>query len=650
MENNNNDFTNTTISSAPVKKSKAPIIAGCAVGGVAVAGIAAACIFKFVPSANNWLALKTQEPEEYFANVEKEYFEENATKVGDSFKKAAAVYESSAVSFDFENFELPETATTIAVGATMDADTLIDAINSVEEGAIDTSSEDATMMMTMLSSFESIELSGDVISNGKGLLQTTAKLGLNDSTVLDADVIIDTKDYSVYVAVPTLSKTYLKYTIPEEDVNELKESLNNEDVQAEYAEILAMQEEMVTALSDNMTAILTTYSNLIIDSVKDVEIDEKGELTIAGNDFKVTEMTATITADDAMGIMKEILEEAKNDENIIEVVEQADVDKEAYAEMIDEALASLEDADAGEGECELVSWATKKGELIGHKLVFESEGEKVEMGYAVIEDKNTYASTWITADDGEITLDLATEGKNNENGTITFKVDVEETDLTVTAQYTDYKVVDEEKGLVNFNAKITTDYSELEDYALTLKSECEDNSCKMTVGFEYKDKEAFSYYVMAKENSKTSVELPKDVIDLSNATTSADIEAAVLSYAKTINIVGLKENLTKAIDNATINALIDTAFESSGLGIYDGNQSEEEAQQLVLLLMNSMVADDSFGEGYYEDDINYDDEYTYDDSEYTYDEDDFSYEYVEPDYDNDYNYDSTISSIDISAE
>jgi hypothetical protein len=41
----------------------------------------------------------------------------------------------------------------------------------------------------MLSSFKSIELSSDVVSNGNGLVQTTAKIGLNNSTVVDADVI-----------------------------------------------------------------------------------------------------------------------------------------------------------------------------------------------------------------------------------------------------------------------------------------------------------------------------------------------------------------------------------------------------------------------------------------------------------------------------
>lgn len=639
MENNNNeinnsidnqetfDATNTTISAAPVKKSKAPIIAGCAIGGVAVAGIAAACVFKFVPSANNWLALKTQEPEEYFANVEKEYFEENASKVGESFKKAATVYESSASSLNFEDFKLPETAATIAVGATMDADAVIDAINSIEEDAIDTEDSDTAVVVSMLSSFKSIEISGDVISNGKGLVQTTAKIGLNNSTVVDADVIIDTQEYSVYIAVPTLSSTYLKYTVPEEVIDQLKESIESEEFKAEYAEIMAMQEDLIKALSDNMTDILTTYSNVVVDGIKDVELDEKGELTVAGNDFNVTEMTATITADDAMGIIKDILEEAKNDDNIIEIAETAEVDKETYKEAIDELLDSLDEAEAGEGECKLVSWATKKGELIGHKVVIENEDQEVEVGYAIIEDKNTYASMWIAADDGEITFDMATEGDNNENGTITFNMDVEDVDISVKAEYTDYKVIDEEKGLVNFNAKITTDFDELKDYALTLKSECEDNSCKITVGFDYKDKEAFTYYVMAKEGGSSKVETPNDVIDLSDVTTAEDAEAALLKYAKTINLVDFKKNITKAIDNATISALIDSAFESADLNIYDGKQSDEDAQKLVDLILSSASSSHEYEDDYdYE--INYDDEY-----DYEYDYEDSYDEYSEDEYD-----------------
>ena len=628
MENNNNemnnfdnqepfDATNTTISTAPVKKSKAPIIAGCAIGGVAVAGIAAACVFKFVPSANNWLALKTQEPEEYFANVEKEYLEENVSKVGDTFKKAATVYESSAASLNFEDFKLPETAATIAVGATMDADAIIDAINSIEEGAIDTEDSEAAVAISMLSSFKSIELSSDVVSNGKGLVQTTAKIGLNNSTVVDADVIIDTQNYSLYIAVPTLSATYLKYTVPSEIIDQLKESLESEEFKAEYAEIMAVQEDLVKSLSENMTEILTKYSNIVVDGIKDVELDEKGELTIAGNDFKVTEMTATITADDALGIVKDILKEAKDDDNIIEIAENADVDKETYQEAIDELLDGLAEAEAGDNECQLVSWATKKGELIGHKIVIESDGQEVEAGYAVVEDKNTYASMWITTEDGDITFDMTTEGDNNESGTITFKIDVEDVDVSVKAEYSDYKVIDEEKGLVNFDAKITTDFDELKDYALTVKSECEDNSCKVTIGFNYKDKEAFTYYVMAKEGGSTKVEVPSDTIDLSNVSTAEDAEAALLKYAKTINLVDFKDNLSKAIDNATIGALIDSTFESAGLSVYNGKQSDEDAQKLVDLILSSAGAGKDYESGYGEDydyDINYDYDYDYEDA------------------------------------
>lgn len=623
-----------SLQATPKKKSKIPVIAGCAVGGIAVAGIAAACVIKFVPSVNNWFNLKTKEPDEYFADAESKYFEDNAKKIGEQFKISSDVYsnilESVSSASDVTELKLPEQACTITVGASMDAEAIIDLANAVSslsgKEVLDTSGESAASAIQLLSAFKSIELSSDIKSNGNGLFSTTAKIGLNETDIVDADVIVDIENLSIYVAVPTISDKYIKYTVTQEQLDSLKSqmesSMKSDDMQ-KMTDAVGQASTMIEKMSENMEDIIKTYSKIIVDGIKDVDIKENEEIEICDEKFNVTEMETKVTSKDVNKIAENILEEAKDDKTIIDIAESAGVNEDEYKKALESAIDSIKDNDSDSDESMTVtSWTDSKGNVLGHKFKIED----TEMGYAAIENNdNSYASIWLTADSSEFTANLTANGKDKEEGkiVINYKSDENDIDTNINIDFSDYKVVNEEKGLVNFNSTITTDFKGLEDFCITFKNDCEDNSQKSTLGLKYKDKECMSLSVGAATSDNCKIDIPSNVLEFTGDETN--MSNISKEYLLSVNLVAIKDNLKKAIDNTLVNQYIDQFAASSGLDTMNGSQTEEQASSFFNSLGGSSSDDDYYG--YITDDYSTDDYSGYDFSDnelddYTYSDDD----------------------------
>lgn len=585
-----------TTATAPTakKKSKAPVVAGCVVGGVAVAGIAAACVINFVPSVNNWFKLKTSKPEEYFAKAEKDYFDNNAKKIDEQLSNASDTYASFLDTFSsaksISDLKMPTFGYNISYGITLDANSLSDITGVVSDVTGSNSlPEGAANVMSVLSSFKSLNLSSDAKSNDNGLVQLKATLGLNDTDIINADIILDTENMGIYVALPSLSETYVKYTLTADQVDTLNKALTQSTSSEEYAQYqkqLKLATKMSENLSKNLGDMLKTYSGIVVDNIKDVKLKQNEKLNVAGEKFSVTEMTSKISNKDATKIVESVLEEAKDDSNIIDIIKDAGVDEKEYKDTIDGMLNSLDsDVTESDKKLTLTAWTDSKGNIIGHSFDFDGSS----IGYASIDgNDNTYSSLWLKVSgdkSSDIVCDMVTNGSDKESGTINFSVKSDELDMSeinVKAEYKDYKVIDEKSGLANFDVTISTDVKELKDFTINIKNDSKSvDEASGKIALLYKDKEALGINVGVNKIDDTNINIPSNVIEFTTSDDANALSSKMMQYLQTVNLVTLRDNVEKAINNSAVNTLIDQYFTTFGLDKFNGSQSVSDVATLL---------------------------------------------------------------------
>lgn len=643
MDNQNNENISTDVNQEPIDmtsasvnpvkapKKKAPIIIGSVLGVAAVGGVAAAAAIHFNPSLKDAIERNTSDPKEYFANKETEYIKENTKALSENMEKASEVYSSfDFKDFDLDNFVIPAGAYDIIGTVSFDMDKISDLVmDNIPE---DTDTTGMTTAMEIAKSFKSFSLGGKFVSNGKGLISTTGKFTLNDNSVIDAQIIFDTESKSVYAALPSISGKFVKYTVPEEIIEQFKSELEKsmQQVQENSEEFTQTRDAMVNACnviadnSDKIAEIVEDYYKIIVDGVKDdIEMDKDASLEIAGSEFSVTEMSTTIDSDDTVGIAKDVLNSAKDDENIKSIVSSLGYENE-FDKAIDDVLDELKDVSSSDFEVEITAWSNKKGEIIGHKF----KSDDVEFGYAVLENKDdTYSSIWlISPEDQKFSFDCVTEGEDSESGTISFKIDTDELYAVIKAEYDNYEVVDAQKGLINFDAKITADFDYeapkavddakdaqdeddeqgvssnkdeditvgleiLKNTAITLSSKCTEDSSELTYGIEYSGDSILNFSIKCEKLSDTTVELPAESDTIVITDNAEDISSAMIEYLTSANIVALKDNIKNAIDNTMISTVIDQYFTKAGLDKFDGTQKAEDVTALITALAGSKNPD-----------------------------------------------------------
>lgn len=620
MENQNNNTehkTSPTVDMTAPAKSKLPVVIGSAAGVVAAAGIATACVFNFVPSARDWLDRKTSDPEEYFSDKEEKYIEDNAQALGDSISENLSQVNDVYDSFDLsklslsniDELEIPAGAYTLTSGVEFDAKAIADFANDFandfsKDNEFDPSDPQIAAALEAVSSIKSFSVGAGMISDGKGLISLNGKLGLNDNSILDTSIILDTNEKSIYVSIPSISSKYIKYTLSQSQIDAINDSLasmtSGSDDYDEFLEYMEMSNEVLELVADNLSTIVTDYYKVIVDGIKDdMSLEEDAPIEIAGSEFKVTEMKTELTQEDAKGIVKDILEQAKDDKNLLSIADTLGA-KSEYEDAIEDLLDEIDDSSADSDEtADFYAWTDKKGNVIGHKLVIGD----IEFGYAAIEsDNDTYASIWTAEDEQKISYDAILNGKSKSNGTMKLVVDINDGYAVIKADYNDYEIVDEKKGLFNVDVKITAEIEPaksddeiatvaeaLKDFAIELKSECTDNSQEITYGLEYKDNSLLKVSVVGETLKDTDVNLPDNdlVIDVTDAGNPQEL---LEEYLESITLMTIKDNLKKAIDNTVISAGIDAIFESLGLNKIDGSQSADDVLEILDAIDHNRVS------------------------------------------------------------
>ncbi len=216
-----------------------------------------------------------------------------------------------------------------------------------------------------------INLGMDVASEGS-MSKLALVLGLAGTDILSADMIMDMDAGQLWMGLPELNKTYLKFDLEDMGID-----------MSDVGEATAMMAELMAAMpsEDVLNRLLTKYVDIILKNLDDVQ-KETITLELDGLKQECTALTVEIGHEDALRIAKAVLTAAREDEDVKAVLEGivkfvaangATVDGdiwEMFQAEIDKLLEDIEEQmeDIQEGVFVLTTYADSKNHIIGRSL------------------------------------------------------------------------------------------------------------------------------------------------------------------------------------------------------------------------------------------------------------------------------------------
>ncbi len=397
-------------------------------GKIALAVIALVLVVGIVLAAFNWNSVvrffnrNFAEPQVYLADVEKDNVSDVAKDVATAYDEALATYSSKGSAVD--------ATVTVQVG-----DQLISLLSTalIQSG-----------MDLDLSWVENIVLEPKV-NTYENTMQVDLGVGLNSTRIATVSMVWDMDSQTIWVGVPELHKTFIEIDATEAMGYEAEE----------MAEAIAMSQQMTAQLmealpsGEQLEELINTYFGIVLDGISDVE---KSTETMEAGDLeqKLTVLTAQLSQKDILKIASNVLEEAKDDSIIEDIMDnlsqQAGTDLyEAFSYSVDDMLEELDYAiDEAEGGKFLTieTYLDNKDDIAGRAFTVHMDGQKVKAHYITVTQGKEFA----------FEAELATvsiTGKGTING------DKRTGSYTLTESGTDYVTVEIEDFLCTDDGQVT---------------------------------------------------------------------------------------------------------------------------------------------------------------------------------------------------
>jgi len=390
---------------AAEKVKKLPKTAIIVVAAIALVLIVVLANFKSVTNSVNKLV---SSPEKYYASVEKNQIKELAGSFADT-------YDNNVLeNLDFNNYSVDYE---IEVELGEDARELIETYLEVD---------DTEAFKKMAASFF-ISLKNNVFSG-----EASATLGKNK--LISANAVVDMDKCEAYAQIPELSDKYI--------------GINFEEYVEDFAEEFALVMEQSDALTDafpkakTVEKLINKYLTIAVNNVGSVK-EDKGTIKVGDIEQKCTTIRIRIKAEDMINIAKAVLEEAKEDKDLHNIIidfvnavaemseDEMEMDGEDVIDMFVEEIESfldeleeLEDEDYdSEEEIVMNLWVDGEGEVIGREVKVNDEtlfsykmaqkGSKFEFKASVY--SNTYEYDYDTYEYEDIEQEITFEGAGKKN-------------------------------------------------------------------------------------------------------------------------------------------------------------------------------------------------------------------------------------------
>ncbi len=413
----------------PAKKRKGAIIGGITAGALVVTvggGVAAYNLSDFV---KNQVKLTINKPEDYYTWVTEKNTSEFASQLVEGYRTYIEEQNKGSASNIVLDFDLSDKAKSLI---SEDAEDFPE-INSVSLG--------------ITSKIKDMTLNTDIYAE------------INDKNIISTEIVADYKTEDLFLRLPGLSEQWI-FTPSVIDETELEEL----DTAVTDIESILSPEELET--------LIIKYANLYNSCISDIELEKKEEIAISDITVNYTVAEITLTEEKADEIAEKFLNEFKNDELIKDIlIERTKVmTEEAFNEEIDSALEDVKETSEAETVV-LKTYIDATGCIRGYSATDSGNAEN-DIRFIIGQQESEIRGEFVISEaesDDDMRMDIAlTEDENKTlDGTITILADGDE----ISAEITDFTVVDEKKGYMTGNVSFTT-----EEDAISLNLTTEDNA------------------------------------------------------------------------------------------------------------------------------------------------------------------------------
>lgn len=293
--------------------------------------------YAFKSNIVNTFVKMTNSPKEYYAYVEKKGIKDSLNKYSQvSSSKNMAVKMNTDVNFDRKS------------------------INSLLQSSMNMNLDSLEQQLGV-----SVESFGLKMLYGKNDNITNETLGLrfNKVDVISMDYFIDSSNGNLLLRIPELSKAYLDLT---DKTNASKVKMPSEAETRKF---------------------LNRYSNLIVDSITKVTLQNNYSYKENSLSQKCTKLTVVLTNEDAIKIINSILDNAKEDDYIINLLPMYHMTKNDYQSMIESAKADIKKDSSKllNKDMTMVVYVDASGKIIGRDL--STKDSKASFGYGLLSKK-----------------------------------------------------------------------------------------------------------------------------------------------------------------------------------------------------------------------------------------------------------------------
>ncbi len=446
QQNTEFQYPEVEIAPQPKKKSFKAIIIAAVLAVVALL----VCVFSFSSKAQNTFMKMTPSDTHY------RYVIKNTAK---SFTNSAAKFYDDAIAYigsAEEKAEIPNTA--------LQGNVYLEVDGQIKE-------------MIETAGVEENKVSVDYKINMHDSIMAF-DLGLNagSQSIITAQLRYDIENMKVSALIPELSEEAIYFDIKD------NEYFDYEEYSAEYEEQTEMIKTLIKSIgenapkSDSFEKLLTKYIKIVLEQITEVERTSE-KLDIKGVAQKTTRFDIEITEELLFNIVKAVLTEAKEDEDIKDIINEyydaimkiaADVEydledsmtaSELYTEFkdaIDDMLDSLSDSEDDVDDDALLSltmWVNSDGQVIAVKI--EIEDADSEMFFGVTNKGKEYGYEFYIESNNSKVMEISghsTKDGNKLSGEVEIEMNGEEV-IVIEVSELDCKAL-ESNGAVNGTFKI----------------------------------------------------------------------------------------------------------------------------------------------------------------------------------------------------
>lgn len=387
-------------------------------------------------------------------------------------------------------------------------------------------------------------------------------LGLKGQHIITANLLMNMADSVMHIGLPELNDQWLKIESGENVPNVITGGMSSTAMLAELADALPDAE--------TLTKVLDRYIALILAGLKNVD-QTTTTLEVGGVKQECTVLTLKLYEEDALNIVKSVLNTAKDDPDLKKIIENfangveemagEDVGAdEAYADFkegVEDLLADLEEETEFDTESPLVieTYVDKNHNVIGMKVNEpSSQGSKRGMVYFYnLTEGNKTAFEFAIPSDVDDTDDFKISGTGTKTGgktSGTYTVTMQGMDM-VTVKIAD---LNEEAGTITLAPNMDMFPGEVEDMLGELALEIKLSADGIALNILGDNEQLLGIVLKAVDSDGPSLDAPSNAVDITDS-------SAMEKWTEKLVMDKVMENLEKAGAYEFFEALF-TAVES----------------------------------------------------------------------------------------